>query len=285
MLQHVADSKERAESRERIMKVHLISLLAVGLSLATTQVSIAASVTNKAAKTQKYQWTDELCENEGYYDSSKVSKKNIDDGFKIFERLTRVNLSDYAPNTPKELRTLNNQSIDKLEKEYRQLNNQVEGLSTIPKQPTLDMAFFKGKLQQDITNEYQLQRLELMAYLDIEKALKAAPKVCQGYLLPLSQGSEKLQAAWKAQTLESIQKQEKLANTGYRKLAMDRYRSEQAKDADSYAKLNLVGYAWHNCLNNHHSEQELTPEQVNKGQQAFEKFVFKNTKKSECEEP
>ena len=115
----MADSKERAESRERIMKVHLITLLAVGLSLATTQISVAASVTNKTAKTQKYQWTDELCENEGYYDASKVSKKNIDDGFKIFERLTRVNLSDYAPNTPKELRTLNNQSIDKLEKEYR----------------------------------------------------------------------------------------------------------------------------------------------------------------------
>ena len=267
------------------MKVHLITLLAVGLSLATTQVSIAASVTNKAAKTQKYQWTDELCENEGYYDSSTVSKKNIDDGFKIFERLTQVNLPNYAPNTPKELRALNNQSIDKLEKEYRQLNNQVESLTTTPKQPTLDMAFFKGKLQQDITNEYQLQRLELMAYLDIEKALKVAPKVCQGYLLPLSQGSEKLQAAWKAQTLESIQKQEKLANTGYRKLAMDRYRSEQAKDADSYAKLNLVGYAWHNCLNDYHSKQELTPEQVNKGQQTFEKFVFKNTKKSECDEP
>ena len=267
------------------MKTHLISLLAVGLSLATTQISIAASVTNKAAKTQKYQWTDELCENEGYYDSSTVSKKNIDDGFKIFERLTQVNLSNYAPNTPKELRALNNQSIDKLEKEYRQINNQVERLSTMPKQPTLDMAFFKGKLQQDITNEYQLQRLELMAYLDIEKALTAAPKVCQGYLLPLSQGSDKLQAAWKDQTLENIQQQEKLANTGYRKLAMDRYRSEQAKDADGYAKLNLVGYAWHNCLNNYHSKQELTPEQVNKGQQAFENFVFKSTKKSECEKP
>ena len=281
----MADYKEKAETRERIMKVHLITLFAVGLSLATTQISLAASVTNKTAKTQKYQWTDELCENEGYYDSSKVSKKNIDDGFKIFERLTRVNLSDYAPNTPKELRTLNNQYIDKLEKEYRQLNSQVESLSTIPKQPTLDMAFFKGKLQQDITNEYQLQRLELMAYLDIEKALKASPKVCQGYLLPLTQGSDKLQAAWKNQTLEHIRQQEKLANTGYRKLAMDRYRSEQAKDADSYAKLNLVGYAWHNCLNDYHSKQELTPEQVNKGQQTFEKFVFKNTKKSECEEP
>ena len=281
----MADSKERAESRERIMKVHLITLLAVGLSLATTQISVAASVTNKTAKTQKYQWTDELCENEGYYDSSKVSKKNIDDGFKIFERLTRVNLSDYAPNTPKELRTLNNQSIDKLEKEYRQLNSQVESLSTIPKQPTLDMAFFKDKLQQDITNEYQLQRLELMAYLDIAQALKAVPKVCQGYLLPLSQGSEKLQAAWKNQTLEHIRQQEKFGNTGYRQLAMDRYRSEQAEDAVSYAKLNLVGYAWHNCLNDYHSKQELTPEQVNKGQQTFEKFVFKNTKKSECDEP
>ena len=281
----MADSKERAESRERIMKVHLITLLAVGLSLATTQISVAASVTNKTAKAQKYQWTDELCENEGYYDSSKVSKRNIDDGFKIFERLTRVNLSDYAPKTPKELRTLNNQSIDKLEKEYRQLDSQLESLSTPAKQSTLDMAFFKGKLQQAITNEYQLQRLELMAYLDIEKALKAAPKVCQGYLLPLSQGSEKLQAAWKNQTLEHIRQQEKFGNTGYRQLAMDRYRSEQAEDAVSYAKLNLVGYAWHNCLNDYHSKQELTPEQVNKGQQTFEKFVFKNTKKSECDEP
>ena len=63
---------------------------------------------------------------------------------------------------------------------------------------------------------------------------------------------------------------------------MNRYRSEKAEDEVSYAKLDLVGYAWHSCLNNYHSKQELTPEQVNKGQQTFEKFVFKNTIKSEC---
>lgn len=278
----MADSEERVENRERIMKVHLITLLAVGLSLATTQVSIAASVTNKPAKTQKYLWTDELCENEAYYDASKISVQNIEDGFEIFKRLTQVNLPSYAPSTPNELRQLNSQSIVKLEKDYLQLSTQVKRLTTIPKHSNFDMEFFKKKLQQDITNEYQLNRLGLIAYLDIGQALKAAPKVCQEYLVPLTQSPEKLQSAWMSYTLEHIRQQEKIGNTDYRKNTMNRYRSEKAEDEVSYAKLDLVGYAWHSCLNNYHSKQELTPEQVNKGQHTFEKFVFKNTIKSEC---
>ncbi|OXL18736.1 hypothetical protein [Psychrobacter sp. DAB_AL32B] len=275
------------------MKAPLVVLLAVGLTLTTTQISTASNVVNsknasninKPAKMKKYQWATELCENEAYYDASKISVQNIEDGFEIFKRLTQVNLPNYAPYTPKELRQLSSQSIGKLEKDYLQLSTQVERLTTIPKQTNFDMSFFKKKLQQDITNEYQLNRLGLMAYLDIGQALKAAPKVCQEYLIPLNQSPEKLQAAWMSYTLEHIRQQEKIGNTDYRKNAMNRYRSEKAEDAVSYAKLGLVGYAWNNCLNNHYSKQELNPEQVNKAQQVFEKIVFKNTIKSKCEMP
>ena len=274
----------------------LVAVLAVFLILITTQISTAgnvinskvvyskknASTINKPAKIKKYQWADDLCENEAYYDASKISVQNIEDGFEIFERLTQVNLPSYAPYTPNELRELNNQSIGKLDKDYLQLSARVKRLTTIPKQMNFDMAFFKKKLQQDIINEYQLNRLGLIAYLDIGQALKTAPKVCQEYLVPLTQSPEKLQSAWMSYTLEHIRQQEKIGNTDYRKNAMNRYRSEKAEDDVSYAKLDLVGYAWNNCLNNHYGKQELNPEQVNKAQQAFEKIVFKNAIKSEC---
>lgn len=277
------------------MKV-LVAVLAVFLTLITTQISTAgnvinskviyskknASTINKPAKIKKYQWADELCENEAYYDASEISVQNIEDGFEMFERLTQVNLPSYAPYTPNELRELNNQSIGKLDKDYLQLSARVKRLTTIPKQMNFDMAFFKKKLQQDIINEYQLNRLGLIAYLDIGQALKTAPKVCQEYLVPLTQSPEKLQSAWMSYTLEDIRQQEKIGNTDYRKNAMNRYRSEKAEDDVSYAKLDLVGYAWNNCLNNHYGKQELNPEQVNKAQQAFEKIVFKNNIKSEC---
>ena len=277
------------------MKV-LVAVLAVFLILITTQISTAgnvinskviyskknASTINKPAKIKKYQWADELCENEAYYDASEISVQNIEDGFEMFERLTQVNLPSYAPYTPNELRELNNQSIGKLDKDYLQLSARVKRLTTIPKQMNFDMAFFKKKLQQDIINEYQLNRLGLIAYLDIGQALKTAPKVCQEYLVPLTQSPEKLQSAWMSYTLEDIRQQEKIGNTDYRKNAMNRYRSEKAEDDVSYAKLDLVGYAWNNCLNNHYGKQELNPEQVNKAQQAFEKIVFKNNIKSEC---
>lgn len=257
------------------MKRYSSVVLAVGLSVAAVQTSSAANLT-------KYKWADELCENEAYYDASKISVQNIEDGFEIFKRLTQVNLPSYAPYTPKELRQLNSQSIAKLAKDYLQLSAQVKRLTTIPKQSNFDMEFFKKKLQQDITNEYQLNRLGLIAYLDIGQALKAAPKVCQEYLVPLTQSPEKLQSAWMTYTLEHIRQQEKIGNTDYRKNTMNRYRSEKAEDEVSYAKLSLVGYAWHSCLINHYSKQELNPEQVNKAQQAFEKIIFKNTIKSEC---
>ena len=277
------------------MKV-LVAVLAVFLTLITTQISTAgnvinskviyskknASTINKPAKIKKYQWADELCENEAYYDASEISVQNIEDGFEMFERLTQVNLPSYAPYTPNELRELNNQSIGKLDKDYLQLSARVKRLTTIPKQMNFDMAFFKKKLQQDIMNEYQINRLGLIAYLDIGQALKTAPKVCQEYLVPLTQSPEKLQSAWMSYTLEDIRQQEKIGNTDYRKNAMNRYRSEKAEDDVSYAKLDLVGYAWNNCLNNHYGKQELNPEQVNKAQQAFEKIVFKNNIKSEC---
>ena len=274
----------------------LVAVLAVFLILITTQISTAgnvinskvvyskknASTINKPAKIKKYQWADDLCENEAYYDASEISVQNIEDGFEIFERLTQVNLPSYAPYTPNELRELNNQSIGKLDKDYLQLSARVKRLTTIPKQMNFDMAFFKKKLQQDIINEYQLNRLGLIAYLDIGQALKTAPKVCREYLVPLTQSPEKLQSAWMSYTLEHIRQQEKIGNTDYRKNAMNRYRSEKAEDDVSYAKLDLVGYAWNNCLNNHYGKQELNPEHVNKAQQAFEKIVFKNTIKSEC---
>ena len=274
----------------------LVAVLAVFLILITTQISTAGNVINskviyskknaftinKPAKIKKYQWADDLCENEAYYDASEISVQNIEDGFEMFERLTQVNLPSYAPYTPNELRELNNQSIGKLDKDYLQLSARVKRLTTIPKQMNFDMAFFKKKLQQDIINEYQLNRLGLIAYLDIGQALKTAPKVCQEYLVPLTQSPEKLQSAWMSYTLEHIRQQEKIGNTDYRKNAMNRYRSEKAEDDVSYAKLDLVGYAWNNCLNNHYGKQGLNPEQVNKAQQAFEKIVFKNTIKSEC---
>ena len=274
----------------------LVAVLAVFLILITTQISTAGNVINskviyskknaftinKPAKIKKYQWADDLCENEAYYDASEISVQNIEDGFEIFERLTQVNLPSYAPYTPNELRELNNQSIGKLDKDYLQLSARVKRLTTIPKQMNFDMAFFKKKLQQDIMNEYQINRLGLIAYLDIGQALKTAPKVCQEYLVPLTQSPEKLQSAWMSYTLEDIRQQEKIGNTDYRKNAMNRYRSEKAEDDVSYAKLDLVGYAWNNCLNNHYGKQGLNPEQLNKAQQAFEKIVFKNTIKSEC---
>ena len=274
----------------------LVAVLAVFLILITTQISTAGNVINskviyskknaftinKPAKIKKYQWADDLCENEAYYDASEISVQNIEDGFEMFERLTQVNLPSYAPYTPNELRELNNQSIGKLDKDYLQLSARVKRLTTIPKQMNFDMAFFKKKLQQDIINEYQLNRLGLIAYLDIGQALKTAPKVCQEYLVPLTQSPEKLQSAWMSYTLEDIRQQEKIGNTDYRKNAMNRYRSEKAEDDVSYAKLDLVGYAWNNCLNNHYGKQGLNPEQLNKAQQAFEKIVFKNTIKSEC---
>lgn len=274
----------------------LVAVLAVFLILITTQISTAGNVINskviyskknaftinKPAKIKKYQWADDLCENEAYYDASEISVQNIEDGFEMFERLTQVNLPSYAPYTPNELRELNNQSIGKLDKDYLQLSARVKRLTTIPKQMNFDMAFFKKKLQQDIMNEYQINRLGLIAYLDIGQALKTAPKVCQEYLVPLTQSPEKLQSAWMSYTLEDIRQQEKIGNTDYRKNAMNRYRSEKAEDDVSYAKLDLVGYAWNNCLNNHYGKQGLNPEQLNKAQQAFEKIVFKNTIKSEC---
>ncbi len=274
----------------------LVAVLAVFLILITTQISTAGNVINskviyskknaftinKPAKIKKYQWADDLCENEAYYDASEISVQNIEDGFEMFERLTQVNLPSYAPYTPNELRELNSQSIGKLDKDYLQLSARVKRLTTIPKQMNFDMAFFKKKLQQDIMNEYQINRLGLIAYLDIGQALKTAPKVCQEYLVPLTQSPEKLQSAWMSYTLEDIRQQEKIGNTDYRKNAMNRYRSEKAEDDVSYAKLDLVGYAWNNCLNNHYGKQGLNPEQLNKAQQAFEKIVFKNTIKSEC---
>lgn len=268
------------------MKASLIMLLIVGTGIAHLQANAADTIgINKTAKMQKYQWTDELCDNEGYYDTTKVSIKNIEDGFDIFEKLTQVNLPNYAPRNPEQLRELDSQAITKLDADYLKLNNAVERLSVIPKQSGFDMLFFKQKLQQDIANEHQLKRFGLLAYSDISEVLTVTPAVCRRYIVPLSQSEEKLQTAWKRYTLEHIQQQEKLGSTNYRTLAMNRYQSEKAEDANSYAKLDLVGYAWHNCVNKHNQVQGLTSEQVYKAKQAFEKTIFKNTKIAECEMP
>lgn len=260
------------------MKCYFTIIFGVGLAVMTLQTSVAANLT-------KYQWSDDFCDKEGYYDASLITVQNIEDGFEIFRRLTQVNLPSYAPYKPSDLRQLDATLLDKIDNDYLQIDEKISALTTIPRQSGFDMVFSKQKLRQSISNEYQLNRLGLLAYLDTPKALTIAPKVCQQYLTPLTQGAVQTQNAWRDYTLERIKKQEKLDNTNYRTLAMSRYRSEKSENEVAYAKLDLIGYAWHNCVNQHYSEQRLTPEQVNKAQQAFEKVVFKDTVTEKCAMP
>ena len=255
-----------------------VNALVLGVVMAMAQTSVAANLT-------QYQWSDELCENKGYYNAALISKQNIDDGFEIFRRLTQVNLPSYSPYEPSDLAQLDSSLLDKTDNDYLQSDQTVRSLTTAPKLFGFDMMFFKQKLRQDILDEYQLKRLGLMAYLNINNALSVAPAVCQKYLTPLTQGNDSIQAAWRDYTLERIRQQEALGNDGFRISAMERYRLEKSENKEAHAKLDLIGYAWHNCLNHHHSEKALSPEQVNIAEQAFKKAVFKDTIKSECEMP
>ena len=255
-----------------------VNALVLGVVMAMAQTSVAANLT-------QYQWSDELCENKGYYNAALISNQNIDDGFEIFRRLTQVNLPSYSPYRPADLAQLDSSLLDKTDNDYLQSDQKVRSLTTASKSSGFDMMFFKQKLRQDILDEYQLKRLGLMAYLDINNALSVAPEVCQQYLTPLTQGDASIQKAWRDYTLERIRQQEALGNDGFRVSAMERYRVEKSENEKAHAKLDLIGYAWHNCLNRHHSEKALSPEQVNIAEQAFKKAVFNNTIKSECEMP
>jgi len=264
------------------MKTYPVIFALLASSLAFAQTSMANPQT---VSMQKYQWSDALCEHQGYYYSSKFSAQNIADGFEIFDRLTQVNLPSHAPRNPVQLQAIDNDSVIELEADYLQLTDHIEKLSISSRQSLFNLEAFKAKLKQSIKNEYQIKHLGLMAYLDIDKALSVAPNHCKAYLIPLKQSPKNLQEAWLSQTLEHIDDQKQLGNLRYSTIGMKRYRSEKAEDAVSYAKLNLVGYAWHSCLNTQHHKQSLTSKQVYEGRQAFEKSVFGKTITSVCAEP
>ncbi len=255
-----------------------VNAFVLAVVITMTQTSVAANLT-------LYQWSDELCENEGYYNAALISKQNIDDGFEILRRLTQVNLPSYAPYRPADLEQLDSSLLDKTDSDYLQADQKLRSLTTASKASGFDMMFFKQKLRQDMLDEYHLKRLGLMVYLDIDSALSVAPAVCQQYLTPLTQGDNSIQAAWRDYTLERIRQQEALGNDSFRVSAMERYRLEKSQNEQAHAKLDLIGYAWHNCLNRHHSEKGLSPEQVNIAEQAFKKVLFNNTIKSVCEMP
>ena len=270
------------------MKTYPVVFAIIGSSLALVQTSMAkqtAATKPHATSAPPYQWSDALCDYQGYYDGSKFSAQNIADGFEIFDRLTQVNLPSYAPRNPLQLQALDNDSIIELKADYIQLTHHIDNLSISPRQSIFNLEAFESKLQQSIKNEYQIKHVGLMAYLDIDKALSVAPSHCKAYLTPLNQSPEKLQEAWWSYTLRHIDDQKQLGNSRYSTIGMKRYCSEKAKDAVSYAKLNLIGYAWHNCLNTHHHKQSLTSKQVYEGRQAFENSVFGNTVTSVCAEP
>lgn len=89
------------------MRPYLSVLLLASLGVTAMQVSAAnAKGHQNTQNLQPYQWTEELCDNDNdaYFDRSQVSVQNIEDGFKIFARLTSVNLPDYSPSSPAQLR-------------------------------------------------------------------------------------------------------------------------------------------------------------------------------------
>lgn len=225
-----------------------------------------------------YEWSDDMCDHRGRYNHTQYSQQQIEDTLDLFEGLTQLQLDmDAIPFTPQQLQSLDKSVLNQLQDSHRQAKQRVQALQVIDDP---QVVHYKQLLLGSIDEEYQLQNLVLTAYLNPEAALTAAPAVCRHYIEPLLADSTHLQQAWAAYVLQRIEQQEAIDNHDYRQYALADYQKQKHSDANSYAKLDLIGYGLNNCMVDNNSG--LDAQAVSAAQQRFIEKVFGRSYQYEC---
>ena len=266
------------------MRTRIIGLL-LGLLLASppafsqgkgadTEIHQILNDVYNATATDTLSWYTELCDHTGTFDTSKYTKKQLQDTYKLWFAYSSLALltRDKETDADKYNSFDSKAQLKKLEAEYKSKKKELKNLALVSGKVWEEL---RQNRMKNIDEVYELCKINLEAYSNPKVLLKNRfTKYCPDYAEALaSKDTLKLMAAW-----GKLLKEREEGNSS--DSSFDRYKNSLTPEARiAHARSYLLAYGWHNCANRQINHD--TPN-VNY-QEAYGKlFVSVET---ECEEP
>ena len=198
------------------------------------------------AQQSSFAWDEGLCSYEGFFDSTKTTKQQIQNAYLLLSEEFRINNSIHVYKL-EDIKRINKNALKNLEKAYLDENKRMSSLE-LPKNKAWE------NLRQEKLREtkqlYKLYKIVCEAYLnDNMKALKEFDKndQCLTYYSDvLIQEGDSLLSAW-----ESFTEQQASQNSSPERLWAEYHEQRNSENKFQHAKVRLLTFAWWNCANEH----------------------------------
>ncbi|WP_347216611.1 hypothetical protein [Chryseobacterium sp.] len=240
----------------------------------TTKISSpkADTVTTIQPKQEVFNFVTELCDNKGYFDSNKYSRKEIEDTYKLWFELSGSLLDTPFVNNLKDLNEIRNnkdQVLAKLDKDFAEKKAQIMNLkvANIPYWQNV-----KRKNLESLVQIYEMEKTQIIAYSDPSILLKN--NGCSHFSKALNSTDEQMFAEWKKlreRMIKDNSDPQRIINQ-----FNDRLNSVDKKD---YATIDLITFGWGNCANDKIQRVSHDERMNNEFNALFIKID------SECDEP
>jgi len=198
------------------------------------------SISEVKKTTSTFEWSTELCENTGIYDSKKYTANQLQNTYDLWFRYSGINLNTQT--NPYKIEDIDKLSIPKLMLEYTTKK-------ALYNKEIVANSFWnsvKTEKLQELEEEYELRKITIEAYNNPTVLLHTKySETCSVYVEALtSNDTTALLKSW--QNLIEEQKR----NNGAPEKLMNQYNEKyNSPDRLLYARMDLMTYGWWNCAN------------------------------------
>jgi len=243
-------------------------------SILPTETHKKDSLKTKEIQKQLFTFDTELCTNKGYFDAKKYSREEIQNTYRLWFELGGVSLHDPAVFKLEDLQQVRrdkNQLLAKLDKDFAAKKALLENLKVVPVSYWQNV---KNQTYQALLQEYELDKIKIMAYSDPSVLLGSPFKSCTHFARVLNSGDNEIIEEWRKMREQMSRK------NGDPQRIMDEFESRlNSSYKKDYAILDLIVFGWGNCANN----EIQRPEHDEKMNKEFNALFIKID--SECDEP
>jgi hypothetical protein len=226
------------------------------------------------AQTKTFKWDSVLCGYEGTYDSSKYTETQLKNTQELMASIGSISLfTDATAGKPDEVQNL---SVEKLEKEYREKSSRLKSLELVRSDFWENIRQRKLK---EIEQWYELKKITIQAYQNpaLLKNFKQAEFCLNFYAEPLIQGGDYLAATWLKVNMDSRSK-----NASPQRLKGIFDSQNISPERLQYARVEVMRFGWWNCAIRA-LDMIDSPDEFLEIEKNF-KGLFKSIKE-ECDEP
>ena len=229
----------------------------------------------KQGQPNSFIWYYDLCEYEGFFDLTKITKQQIQNAYSLCYDYNHNTFTDNIPSVHiiKEIKQINKRTLKELENAYLEKKKKLSKME-LPKNEVWET--FRQEDLWEMEQYYKVYKIMYEVWLDNEEALREFDKndECLTYYSnALIQGGDALLSAWehlvKSRAVE-------FENPG----ALLRYQEERDSEYKFlYGKKEILIFGWYNCANKHIEQFDDS--------RAMEEFkkLFTSIKEIACDEP